>query len=417
MRQLKQGSEYVNKKIIRDMESCYLVIEGEAWQGFQQKMVLHNHIEGIMPVEMRQIDNSTQYYYQVTNDVSLRDYLNKNPITNERIQFIIEEMIALIQKSKVYLLEQDNFILDVDCIYINPKDGRLKLCFYEGYHEAVREQMLRITEFFMESIDYNDEKAVRITYAIYKCLREDACSFETILEILHKEGAECLKRPIAKTTEFVQSNERIMENVCVDNVADILRSNTRQEKHQRLYWIGTVTINSIAFFVILKARWIFYQYSNEINITKLLIACAMLLVINILFNQLCSTILRNHRGALIDTSLFDEMGDTIVLSNLHDIRYILKKENSNETISLTEYPFIVGASNDCVQGLAPYPGVSKQHIMIQKSEEGLSVKDLNSTNGTFLNGELLESQRDYKIAEEDKITLGEVTYQLVHSKQ
>lgn len=407
----------MNKKVIRDMESCYLVIEGEALQGFQQKMVLHNYIEGIMAVEVRQIDDTTQYYYQITNDVSLRDYLNKNSLTSERIQFIIEEIIALIQKAKVYLLEQDNFILDVDYIYMNPKDGQMKLCFYEGYHKAVREQMLRLAEFFMESIDYNDEKAVRITYAIYKCLREDTCSFETILEIIHKEGAECVKKPIAKTTEFIQSDERVSQHLCMDNVPNILKSNTKQEKNQRWYWIGTVVINSISLFIIFKARWIFYAYSSEVNITKLLIACAILLIINILFSKLWSTVLHNHRVDIIDTSLFDEMGDTIVLSNSLDIRYALKKENSNEKIPLIEFPFVVGTNKDCVQGLAPYPGVSKQHIIIQKSGDGLTVKDLNSTNGTFLNGELLEPQCDYRFTVEDKITLGEVTYQLTYCYQ
>jgi FHA domain len=45
--------------------------------------------------------------------------------------------------------------------------------------------------------------------------------------------------------------------------------------------------------------------------------------------------------------------------------------------------------NDLVPGIANHGNVSRLHARIERSGEALSVTDLNSTNGTFLNGRRL----------------------------
>ena len=404
----------MNTKIIRDMESCYLVIDKETERGFQQKMVLHNRIKGIMPVEERQVDDSVQYYYRITNRISLRECVKRNSLSVERIRFILEEIIDLIQRAKEYLLEQSNFVLDIDCIFLEPDGGHIELCFCEGYHREVREQLLKITEFFMESIDYKDEKAVRLTYAIYKCLREDNCSFDTIISTMKGVDEEDRQAPLLETMKVCNNAESRPEPLHMESMPEVFHMDSKQTKIQKFYCIGIGMINVVALLVCFKTRCIFYHYSNAVSINKLLITIGLFVGINILVNQIWNVILQNHRVEIVDTNLFDEQGDTIVLkSSMCETHYHLKRENGSECILLTKFPFVIGSNKDCVQGFAPYPGVSRQHVMIQKNGEEITIQDLNSTNGTFLNGELIESKREYKMNDEDKITLGDVTYQLL----
>lgn len=51
-------------------------------------------------------------------------------------------------------------------------------------------------------------------------------------------------------------------------------------------------------------------------------------------------------------------------------------------------------------------GVSRRHVVIRADEEHLVVIDLNSGNGTFLNGNKLEPNTPYPVKNEDKIQLG-----------
>lgn len=52
--------------------------------------------------------------------------------------------------------------------------------------------------------------------------------------------------------------------------------------------------------------------------------------------------------------------------------------------------------------------ISRRHAMVVKRLEGFFVSDLGSTNGTFVNKELVNSAR--RLSEGDKLTLGSVTF-------
>jgi len=51
-------------------------------------------------------------------------------------------------------------------------------------------------------------------------------------------------------------------------------------------------------------------------------------------------------------------------------------------------------------------GVSRQHCTLRRNNTSLVVTDLDSTNGTFLNGERLIPYRDYGLHDGDRLILG-----------
>jgi hypothetical protein len=56
-------------------------------------------------------------------------------------------------------------------------------------------------------------------------------------------------------------------------------------------------------------------------------------------------------------------------------------------------------------------GISRIHAVIQRTEEGVVLRDLNSTNGTLLNNQLLEPETSYLLNSGDEIYFGDL---LVH---
>lgn len=63
--------------------------------------------------------------------------------------------------------------------------------------------------------------------------------------------------------------------------------------------------------------------------------------------------------------------------------------------------------------LTPYGalenGVSRQHAILKRGEDVLSIIDLNSANGTFLNGQKLSPERPRLLRDGDEIRLGKLT--------
>jgi pSer/pThr/pTyr-binding forkhead associated (FHA) protein len=58
-------------------------------------------------------------------------------------------------------------------------------------------------------------------------------------------------------------------------------------------------------------------------------------------------------------------------------------------------------------------GVSRVHAMIAPDASGMTIKDLNSVNGTFLNGQQLQSSRPYPLRSNDRIKCGNLKIEVI----
>ncbi len=70
---------------------------------------------------------------------------------------------------------------------------------------------------------------------------------------------------------------------------------------------------------------------------------------------------------------------------------------------------IIGRSTECGLRIASNE-VSRQHCKICIGEDGVTVRDLGSSNGTFVNGYQLEPETDYEIAPDSELSLGGIKF-------
>lgn len=57
-------------------------------------------------------------------------------------------------------------------------------------------------------------------------------------------------------------------------------------------------------------------------------------------------------------------------------------------------------------------GVSRRHAVIFAAENGLFLRDIGSTNGTYLNGYTLKPNQSYQLRDGDQIDVGQIRLQL-----
>lgn len=80
--------------------------------------------------------------------------------------------------------------------------------------------------------------------------------------------------------------------------------------------------------------------------------------------------------------------------------------NSFETIILDNFPFMLGRLESQVDYCINNPAIGKLHAEIKNTPEGYVISDMNSLNGTFVNGERVYTGNDAAIKSGDRITLG-----------
>lgn len=95
-------------------------------------------------------------------------------------------------------------------------------------------------------------------------------------------------------------------------------------------------------------------------------------------------------------------------------RYYLERYESDggtaERIPLTPGSFVIGRSEDIAQYVENTSGVSRAHVEILVTPQGCTLKDLGSTNGTYLNGENVAPYKEYPLHNDDVFMLAETRF-------
>ncbi len=91
----------------------------------------------------------------------------------------------------------------------------------------------------------------------------------------------------------------------------------------------------------------------------------------------------------------------------------LNGQLAGQKIPLQEGKYILGRSEDCQITLLD-AGISKRHAELEVDEHGVFIHDLNSSNGTFLNGIKIQEGEIHK---KDKVSLSQTTFDIVWTSE
>lgn len=88
---------------------------------------------------------------------------------------------------------------------------------------------------------------------------------------------------------------------------------------------------------------------------------------------------------------------------------VAKGRHQGKTISVKHSPFVIGRHKTC-QLCAASMEISRQHCAIEIDGNGLKIKDLGSTNGTFVNHKKIEGERELR--DHDLLQVGPLSLQV-----
>lgn len=120
--------------------------------------------------------------------------------------------------------------------------------------------------------------------------------------------------------------------------------------------------------------------------------------------------LNDDLNSIISNYIDDECITTVLSNVNHNIAYIVDS-STNEKIQLHTLPFIIGKLKNQVDYVINNPTVSRVHAQIIMEENKYYIMDLNSKNGTYVNGESLTGQEKQLINHKDKIRFSNSDYE------
>ncbi len=303
----------------KNLHHNYMVIkepEDGNTEHYCMKMLSFISLEGLLCVEKRTIDNQIFYYYDISSKQSMKSLPERTVWTFSRVKQLFERIILTIEKAYEYLLIEDDFILEPECIYLDMAASLPYLCYLAGYHRDIKEQMSSFIEYMMNKTDYNDKEAVLLIYSLYSTSREEGFTFDRLLNTLSLQSFPILNDKKAETFQHVAEGSQsanmkpgidgnVLKESSIlqrdrfpdeikgdrktvsDPVIPVMKEKITDEKEiscfptkAYLYTLICILGSILLFLLAIRTRIIYNTYGNRINCLKLVILLLMMACVN-----------------------------------------------------------------------------------------------------------------------------------------
>lgn len=358
---------------IRNMQAGYMrIVVDTPLSKMEEKMLENNTVDGILPVFWQQEDQHYLLRYDITGKQAL-DMVFENRMADENIlKCLLSGVCIAVKQLERYLLQQDGLLLRPETIFWDYKTGMMYFCYCPGESENLQDRFRHLMEYILVKTDHKNLEAVELAYGVYDELQKPTFTLLNLQDYLYKICKSECKEPV-KLEEQVQIERKREGDWKLREEKKIKEDSIKEEsiKGKLMAWIKDK----------LPKR---PQKKREEEL--------------IVFEPEMEEI----SGGL----------PTMLLAKKSSgIEGILKYdgEQALPDIEITAVPFLIGSDSVC-DGIIDLPVISRQHAKITKVDDVYFIEDLNSTNGTTVDGGMLNYKTRISIKAGSRIAFANVTY-------
>ena len=448
----------------RDMNHNYLILYGEDeinTDSYQVRMLVGNVIPSLLKCRIQGMDGRFLVYFDITSKQALSVLYEEKKMGVEDLRLIFGGFVKAMEDAAEYLMNPGQFIISPEYIYTDIEKQEIYFCMMPGYEKDIKEQFQFLTEYILPKIDHQDQDAVILGYGVYKRAMEDSFHLEHIKEELYKtqgqQGTTTTKAEQMKTEseqrqeseDFNPEEEGFWENEEINQ--EFVRDGEKSKRLSLPQKTGVIVLAAILLCGIAAITLMGYlpylETGTILGIIIVLVACVMLFVYVSKIkkkpgalrqgreeerdkpkgitgkvptdqtdqsqNTIKSVVKSTNKPVVKSSQLHADYGETVVLSAgavSGPASLVSKEPGELATIYINEDLTVIGKLETACDAVISLPTVSRIHAKIRKKEENYFLSDMNSRNGTSVNGRLLRPDEEYQLEPEDEVDFAQARY-------
>lgn len=439
----------------RDVSHNYLILQGDHpvdTSSYPVRMLAGNVIPCVLKCHLQNLDGTEFYYYDITSKQSIAVLYEDKKFQKEDLQIIFSGMVHVIEELTEYLMNPELLLFQPEYIYMDAESRNVYFCCLPGYQRDVQQQFRNLTEYILPKLQHEDPGAVELGYGIYRKSLEKEFQLEMIKAAVYQEPEITIEKPTGyeksqeqrteENAEEQPETDRYMKEL-QENTADKKFSGESDQKKNIWKWVLCIGTGVAVLLLLLGAGmlgvmpWIPIELVLGAGILALS-AGSLLLWISEKnkrkkeeaalwrrkrnsvqergFSEEFSNIMEKKK--LPEQELKEEeeqevLGETVVLSagiSQGPASLVSREPGELATIFLEQELTVVGKLINAADAVIPVSTVSRVHARIRKKEGGYYLADLNSRNGTAVNGRMLKADEEYLLQDEDQVDFAQARY-------
>ena len=417
-----------------------MVIRSESeWSDmYTLRMISGNKIPGLLGFQEKWLDGTPMYYYDITSKQPLSRLAERRKITGTELRTLISDFILVLKQMERFLLDEQRICLNPECIYIDPETCHGSFCLIPGYRSDFSKSFFDLAQYVLDHVDHSDGDAVILAFSMFRESRKDNFGIEDIERCL---GVE---HKIEEVTEFPKQTYEIAlveeDQKMLDHEYDIqmLQGESDYRSGKGIVFavvmaVGMVIIPLCLVFILgihVLIRWKWVVLAYEILFAVLGIAVYYFLDVGN-DRELHTEITDEYGLGELAREIEKEVKETqelqtenhlktepeydlqttllISQSELSQKRRLISPSDKGE-IAVEYFPFLVGKNKGLVDMCLNEPSVSRLHAKLEREGAEYYITDLNSTNGTKINGVLLGANERKQIQIGDELDFAGILF-------
>lgn len=380
----------------RNVGKSFMVISGICKRpDYQIEMCKRNRIRPFLDFETIVADGRMEYWYDITGKQSLEEYVKHKKLGYQELKKLLEAIHTGIEAAENYLLKEQSVLLSPEYLYVSNHSGEVLLCYCPGEEVPLAESFHALMEYLLAYIDHGEEQAVAVSYRIYQMTLEPNYGIGEIWDLLGER-----KSLEPGNEEENQSGERKEqtggcyeeEEKGTDCVEEELVYGTAGERG--LQEMGKGKGES------LLEKWM--EKDRRLIQTGMQIFPERMTGSRVPVNQMVFEPMEESRQETVRQTTF--LGQNKEERKMAKLVYM--GEEIKREIYLNKDIYCIGSQKDA-DIIIRNETVSRLHARINKSDGVYYIEDLNSRNGTWVNGKLLHYMEKISLRDGDVIAFAD----------
>ena len=414
----KIGQDRIAENVIykRELNHSYMVLpcrDKDMAERYDYRIMQHNRIGRLLSCSLRYLDGEELLYYDITSRQPLARLYESRRMKAADLERIIRDTAAVQAQLGEYMLDESGLLLEEEVIFADVETGELYFAFYPGGLQ-IGKQYVELADFFLEHIDHGQEQAVNLAYEFYKLSKADYFVLSSFLPFLEKEMAALKQIGQGKEHGWGASETRITlpdgewsvelrksENTSEPGAAEQRSALTGIFDQDAEYASDTTTEGEEQEAE--RRPWWKRLFSGFRKRKSAGEKCEEALV-----SRMDPMVWDSYEQQLYENGSQETVyfADLDSVTEQYDGLYCLNAQGKEQRIVLKGLPLTVGKLKGRVSVVLSDRSVSRIHARLEGYGGRICVRDLNSRNGTTVNGHKLSPNESVQLQEGDMVCFG-----------
>lgn len=445
------------------MHQYLCMICNESWtSGYANALMQYHTIPFFIPYEIRVLNDSCELYYRLKYRTALSAVLGYLSLDYARIIQIIKSIVGALETAEDYMLSTEQIIWRSEYIFVESDTGKMQFCYYPDLEiePAEKGDLIHLLTMIMQSIDPKEKDANLLMTEFYQLVTNEECTVDKLIEFTkgrkYNKGNEIVEEELDAVLEDIDLEFNDSKRVKKKNERKIKkRQSYSKETTNSSIWEMVVRsivivlslINVIGIVCILLNRFP-YSYTGYLIGSMVAMIIATVVYMNVTKEETPDEIMKQYfeemdqdikveaekqyvsEGQYIQETNQEKKahissGETsLLIGQEHNLNCEIVEEENGEMYYLSsfikgQYPdieinstIVIGRMRAGCNYILKERDISRMHAKITKRWDGITIVDLNSKNGTYINGERIVAGEEIPITAGDAICFANCEFYL-----